>query len=167
MQRARRRLKGKVMNTLAPIYMLPDEQRLRLLRAGGVVIGAGTVVKSGGTFEGAGNISIGEGCFIGAQTFLEASFASVTIGDRVYIAHRANVLTATHAVGSREQRASLPQQRRPVEIGSGCWIGTGATVLPGVTIGEGCVIAAGAVVCSDCSSDGLYAGVPARRIRDL
>jgi maltose O-acetyltransferase len=167
MQRVRRRLKGKVMNTLAPIYMVPDEQRLRLLRAGGVMIGAGTIVKSGGTFEGASNISIGERCFIGAETFLEANFASVTIGDRVYIAHRANVLTATHTIGSCDQRASLPQQLRAVEIGSGCWLGTGTTVLPGVTIGDGCVVAAGAVVCSDCASDGLYAGVPARRIRDL
>jgi maltose O-acetyltransferase len=85
----------------------------------------------------------------------------------VYIAHRVNVLTATHAIGDRRQRASLPQQRRPVEIGSGCWLGTGATVLPGVTIGDGCVIAAGAVVTGDCTADGLYAGVPARRIRDL
>jgi maltose O-acetyltransferase len=29
------------------------------------------------------------------------------------------------------------------------------------------VIAAGAVVTEDCAPDGLYAGVPARRIRDL
>jgi maltose O-acetyltransferase len=40
-------------------------------------------------------------------------------------------------------------------------------VLPGVTVGDGCVIAAGAVVNADCQPDGLYAGVPARRVRDL
>jgi hypothetical protein len=39
--------------------------------------------------------------------------------------------------------------------------------LPGVVIGPGCVIAAGAVVVSDCKPNGLYAGVPARRLRDL
>ena len=39
--------------------------------------------------------------------------------------------------------------------------------MPGVTIGEGCIVAAGAVVTKDCESHGLYAGVPARRIRDL
>jgi maltose O-acetyltransferase len=54
-----------------------------------------------------------------------------------------------------------------VSVGNGSWLGTGVTVLPGVTIGEGCVIAAGAVVTADCAPDGLYAGVPARRIRDL
>lgn len=49
----------------------------------------------------------------------------------------------------------------------GCWLGGNVTVLPGVTIGRGCVIAAGAVVTKSCDPNGLYAGVPARRIRDL
>ena len=49
----------------------------------------------------------------------------------------------------------------------GCWICAGCTILPGVTIGEGCVIAAGSVVNKDCAPDGLYAGVPAKRIKDL
>jgi maltose O-acetyltransferase len=154
------------MKTLSSLRLLDDDHRLALLRAGGVSVGSGTIVKFGCTFWGVDNISIGADCFIGAESFFEAG-ALVTIGDRVYIAHRANVLTATHAIGGRDQRASLPQQLRPVEIGSGCWLGTGVTVLPGVTIGGGCVIAAGAVVASDCASDGLYAGVPARRIRDL
>ena len=161
------RLPGRIMNAVSSLQVLDDDRRLALLRAGGISVGSGTTVGFGCTFLGVDNISIGADCFLGAQTFLEAFFASITIGDRVYIAHRANLLTATHAIGGRDQRASLPQQRRPVEIGSGCWLGTGATVLPGVTIGEGCVIAAGAVVASDCASDGLYAGVPARRIRDL
>ncbi|WP_408003863.1 LbetaH domain-containing protein [Puerhibacterium puerhi] len=39
--------------------------------------------------------------------------------------------------------------------------------MPGVTIGRGCIIAAGSVVTSDCQPDGLYAGVPAARKKDL
>ncbi|WP_372495087.1 acyltransferase [Nocardioides pinisoli] len=50
---------------------------------------------------------------------------------------------------------------------NGAWIGAAVTVLPGVTIGPGCVVAAGSVVTADCQANGLYAGVPARRIRDL
>src|ERR1044072_3116538 len=33
----------------------------------------------------------------------------------------------------------------PVEIGPGCWIGTGAVILPGARIGRNVVVAAGAV----------------------
>jgi maltose O-acetyltransferase len=160
-------VKGHAINTLGAAYLLADEPRLRLLRACGLAVGAGTVVKAGCTFEGAAHITIGDDCFIGAECFLEAASGSITIGDRVYIAHRANLLTATHEIGGRGQRASLPQIRLPVAIGSGCWLGTGVSVLPGVTIAESCVIAAGAVVAGDCDADGLYAGVPARRVRDL
>jgi maltose O-acetyltransferase len=47
------------------------------------------------------------------------------------------------------------------------WMGARVTVLPGVTVGDGCVIAAGAVVTKDCEPGGVYAGLPARRIRSV
>lgn len=55
----------------------------------------------------------------------------------------------------------------PIKIGGGCWIGARAVILPGVTVGNGCIIGAGAVVAKDCEPDGMYAGVPAKRVRDL
>lgn len=54
-----------------------------------------------------------------------------------------------------------------VIIGNGVWIGAGATILPGTVIGDGCVIAAGSVVKGIVESNSLYAGVPAKKIRDL
>jgi acetyltransferase-like isoleucine patch superfamily enzyme len=38
-------------------------------------------------------------------------------------------------------------------------------IMPGVTIGAGVVVAAGAVVTKDCEAGGLYAGIPAKRLR--
>jgi maltose O-acetyltransferase len=160
-------IKGKLVNGVGAMHALPDDRRVSLLRACGLQVGSGTTIKSGCTFEGKPRIAIGVDCFIGAQSFIEAAAAEITIGDRVYVAHRVNVITATHYIGDHAMRASLPQRREPVTIGDGCWLGTGSIVLPGVTVGAGCVIAAGAVVTSDCDPDGLYAGVPARRIRDL
>lgn len=54
----------------------------------------------------------------------------------------------------------------PIEIGNNVVISTRAVVLSGTKIGCGSVIGAGAVVTSDCPPLGIYAGVPARRIRD-
>lgn len=54
----------------------------------------------------------------------------------------------------------------PVRIGSGCWIGTGAKILPGVSIGNGCIIAAGAVVTKDVPNHCTAAGVPAKIIKN-
>jgi maltose O-acetyltransferase len=160
-------LKGRIVNGIATAYVLTDEQRLTLLRRCGLRVGAQTTIKAGCTFEGTPRITIGENCFVGAECFIEAAAAEIAIGDHVFMAHRVNLITATHAIGDRTQRASLPQVRKPLLIGDGCWLGTSALVLPGVTIGSGCVIAAGAVVTADCEPDGVYAGVPARRVRDL
>jgi acetyltransferase-like isoleucine patch superfamily enzyme len=79
---------------------------------------------------------------------------------------RVMLVTSSHAVGPCERRAG-PLKPAPITVGDGCWIGAGAVLLPGVTVHDGCVIASGAVVTGDCAADGLYAGVPARRVRDL
>lgn len=47
------------------------------------------------------------------------------------------------------------------------WIGEGVTILPGVTVGKCVVIGAGAVVTSDLEANSIYAGIPAKKIRDL
>jgi len=74
--------------------------------------------------------------------------------------------TSTHEIGSESQRAGTTIQL-PIIIEDGCWVGARANILPGVKIGKGCIIAAGSVVTKDCEPNGLYAGVPAKRIRDL
>jgi len=70
-------------------------------------------------------------------------------------------------------KAGAPERRagavggKPVAVGNGCWIGARVMVMPGVSVGDGCVVAAGAIVTKDCEPHGLYAGVPAQRVRDL
>ncbi len=46
-----------------------------------------------------------------------------------------------------------------------CWIGAGATILPGVTVGENAMVAAGAVVSKDVEPNTVVGGVPARLIK--
>ena len=74
--------------------------------------------------------------------------------------------TSTHHLGDRRKRAGA-YRTGPIRIGDGTWIGTRATVLPGTTIGESAIVAAGAVVVDDLPGNALYAGVPARKVRDL
>ncbi|WP_367316728.1 DapH/DapD/GlmU-related protein [Agreia sp. PsM10] len=76
------------------------------------------------------------------------------------------LITSSHGLGPSERRAG-PSESKPLSIGPGCWIGSGAVILPGVTVAPGCIVGAGAVVSRDTRPDGLYAGIPARRIKDL
>lgn len=45
-----------------------------------------------------------------------------------------------------------------------CFVGLNATIRDNITLAPGCFIAAGAVVTADTEPDGLYMGVPARRV---
>ena len=47
------------------------------------------------------------------------------------------------------------------------WIGANVTILPGVTIGKCTVIGAGSVVSKNLDAFSVYAGVPAKKIRDI
>ena len=89
--------------------------------------------------------------------------AAVEIGRGVSVAMRVTFVTTDHRLGPRDQRAGQ-LELKPIRVGDGCWIGAGATVLPGVCIGDGCIIGAGSVVRADCEPHGLYIGVPAQRV---
>ena len=104
-------------------------------------------------------------CYMNRQVFIDAS-ATVRIGAHVQFGPRAAVHTSTHDIGPAHERGGTPRTA-PVSIGDGCWIGAGSIILPGVDVAPGCVIAAGAVVTKSTAPNGLYAGVPARRVKDL
>jgi acetyltransferase-like isoleucine patch superfamily enzyme len=144
---------------------VPWPRRGVLLRAAGCAVAADARVYAGLQVDGDSRLAIGRDAFINLNCYLQLN-APVTIGAAVSLADNVRILTATHEIGSHERRAG-PLRSAAVSIGEGSWLGSGATVLPGVTVAAGCVIAAGSVVASDTEPDGLYAGVPATRVRDL
>lgn len=112
------------------------------------------------------NVEIGEGSWINSSCFFDNTHSAVKIGKNCGIAMGVMFCTNTHLIGKESLRAGK-STHSSIEVGDGSWIGTRATILPGVKIGRGCIIAAGAVVNKDCEPNGLYAGVPAKRVKDL
>jgi acetyltransferase-like isoleucine patch superfamily enzyme len=92
--------------------------------------------------------------------------AHIELGEAVGIASEVMLCTSTHDLGPSEKRWGA-YKTAPITVGRGTWLGIRAVVLPGVTIGEGVMVAAGAVVIGDLEPNGVYAGIPAKRIRDL
>lgn len=54
-----------------------------------------------------------------------------------------------------------------ITIGNDVWIGMDVTILGGVNIGNGSVIAAGSIVTKDVKENCLYAGSPAKFIKEI
>ena len=138
-------------------------RRAEWLRLCGVDVGPGALVQP--CHIGSPLVRIGPWAYIGFGCVLEGR-AAITLGSNVALGDQVMVVTSTHEHSNPRLRAG-PATGHPVTIGDGAWLGSRVMVLPGVHVGEGCVIAAGAVVIRDCAPHGLYAGVPARRVRDL
>jgi acetyltransferase-like isoleucine patch superfamily enzyme len=113
--------------------------------------------------------SIGEDVYIADGLMIAEELRSrglITIGDRVSMAPRITLVTASHPNESRI-RPFAPEVHGPIVIEADAWLGAGVVVLPGVTIGRGAVIGANSVVTRDIPPLHVVAGQPARTIRVL
>jgi maltose O-acetyltransferase len=151
------------INVIANSVITPRALRILLYRLFGMKVEAINI--SPKCYFKTRHITIGRGTFINRACFFDNK-AEIRIGNNCSIAMEVMFCTSTHNFGPATQRAAEVIQA-PIHIGNGCWIGTRAVILPGITIGDGCIIAAGSIVTNDCEPNGLYAGVPARRIKDL
>lgn len=92
--------------------------------------------------------------------------SQVIIGKNTGIGMETIFMTATHEIGSSEQRMGT-NTAKSITIGNGVWIGGGGIILPGADIGDGCIIQAGSVVKGKCKSNCIYAGNPAEIVKEL
>lgn len=149
---------------LAGAVPWPNRVLRKLLALGGAQIHPSVVLQQRLTLM-AGNLVYGANGIIAPDCRFD-DYAPIVLGEGVGIAANCHFTTLAHDVGPPERRYGK-LKLGPIKVGDGCWVGVGVTVLAGVEIGAGCIIAAGAVVTEDCAPNGLYAGVPARRKRDL
>jgi maltose O-acetyltransferase len=153
-----------LINGIVASAVVPHRLRLIALALYGVDVTRSTSVGPG-CFFGGSEIRIGAQSTVNTGCFID-NVDRVDIGDHVGIGSQVTIITGAHEIGPAGHRAG-PLSSGPVTIEDGCWLGARVVVLPGVTIGRGCVVGAGAVVTRDCQPNGVYVGVPARRLREL
>ncbi len=142
-------------------------------RAEAISIGAHSYVRGRLlTYGHGGRITIGEWCYIGVRSEIW-SMDSITIGNRVLIAHDVNIHDGTaHSLDPQERHAHYqhilekghPRTAEempgvfsaPIIIEDDVWISFGVTILKGVRIGAGSVIAARSIVTKDVPPGMLY-----------
>jgi acetyltransferase-like isoleucine patch superfamily enzyme len=105
-------------------------------------------------------VVIGSNCKIQSHAFI---CELVTIGNDCFISHGAMFINDTFKTGG--PAGGKKELWKATTIGNHVSIGTNATLLP-VRIADHVVIGAGSVVTRDITEPGVYAGNPARKIRN-
>jgi acetyltransferase-like isoleucine patch superfamily enzyme len=111
-------------------------------------------------------VSIGSRTYLGRDLTILA-LGSVEIGDDVMGSDRLLISDTAPAPTSADLPVCAQQlaEPRPVRIGDGVFLGSGAMVLAGVSVGARSLIAAGAVVTHDVPANCVVAGNPGRIVR--
>ncbi len=119
--------------------------------AGGIEIGDHVHIAVGVTLIGAGRISLADYCGLSSRVaiyssnddYSGAAMTGPTVPSQYTAVTNADVVLAKHVV-----------------------VGSGSVILPGVTLEEGVAVGALSLVNRNCLAFGIYAGNPARRVRE-
>ena len=151
------------VNVLAASNLISPRLRRAIYRRCRMSVKSDTVLP--GCFFYGNDVTIEEETWINHRCYFDTR-APIHIGRSCDVGMEVMFCSSSHEIGPASRRAGR-YIAKPITVEDGCWIGSRAMLLPGVRVGAGCVVAAGAIVTSDCEPNSLYAGVPARRIRDL
>jgi acetyltransferase-like isoleucine patch superfamily enzyme len=107
----------------------------------------------------------GNGCSL-VNTLFDG-FAQITLGDNVFFGHDCKVLTGGHNYTKIGNDRKTTGKHKPINIKDGVWVASGSIILGGVTIGKNSVIGAGSIVTKDIPDNELWAGNPAKFIKNI
>ena len=147
----------------------------------GVIVGKKTRIYGRVIIKGKGNIRIGDKCLINSSIYADpiggdsktncaiVAQNCIEIHDNVYVGGGCKIYdTDFHSLDSDERiNETGTIKTDKIEIMQGAFIGAHSIILKGVTIGEKSIIGAGSVVTKDVPSNEIWAGNPARKVRDL
>ena len=120
-------------------------------------------------------IVIGDNFYIGKFSQIECN---AEIGNNVIIANQVGLIgrydhhyqqigTPTRLASQvRDSDYGWKELNEKIVIEDDVWIGFGSIILSGVKIGQGSIIAAGSVVTKNVEPFSIYAGVPAKKVKD-
>lgn len=95
------------------------------------------------------------------------SSGRVTVGEYSFFGHGVSVLTGSHDVEQfgEDRQDAIPREGHDVEIGTGVWVASNATVIGPCRIGDHAVVGVGSIVLDDVDPYTIVAGNPAKVIR--
>ena len=112
-----------------------------------------------------GELRIGTNVFVNYGSSIGVT-KKVTIGDDVLIGTGCIIIDSDFHRTEPDRRNEM-DEAMPITIEDNVWLGNRVIVHKGITIGKDSVVAAGSIVTKDIPPGQIWAGVPAKYIRDV
>ena len=120
-----------------------------------------------------GKAKFGNYIHISVNCYIFGGSAGVEMDDLSTLAHGVQVLTSSDDYSGESltnamvpNKYKLKKQNKHVFIGKHCIVGAGSVILPGASIAEGAAVGAVSLVKTPTEPWSIYAGVPAKKIKD-
>jgi len=112
-----------------------------------------------------GKIDIGEGTEVGKGSVINSG-GIFTTGRYCLIASNVNINSSSHGTSNDKIIMIQEHEHGEINIGDDVWIGSGVSVLMNSRIGDGAIISSNSLLNRDVPDFTIFAGVPARFIRN-
>lgn len=140
-------------------------------KAENITVGVGSRIDSFVKLEGGKRLSIGRYVHIASFAHLGIGGGELIIGDFAAVASGAKIISGSNQLDALSMSACAPAEVQRVkssvtELCAYSCVLCNAVVLPGVQLGEGAVLAAGAVATKNIPPWEVWAGCPAKFLRN-
>lgn len=163
-----------------------------IARIGFASVGENVQLSDRASFYGADRIVLGDNVRIDDFCVISAGLGGILIGNHVHISVGASLIgagkitlcdyvcvssrTSIYSSNDDYSGAAMTGPTLPTEftnvrhadvlLGKHVVVGSGSVVLPGVTLEDGVAVGALSLVNRNCEAFGIYAGTPARRVKE-
>lgn len=116
-----------------------------------------------------GSLTIAERVIIGSGANIRAAGGKIAIGRDSMLGQQVSLIASNHVISREKPYQDLPwdESKVGILIEENVWIGAGVTILPGCAIGKNSVVGAGSVVTKNIPANEVWAGIPARKKREI
>lgn len=112
------------------------------------------------------NISIGEHTTVNNNANFRFTNAKINIGKNCLIARNVSILTKAYNIDTQKNISIEDMYAKDVNIGNNVLLGSNVVIMPGISIGNHSVVGAGSVVTKNIGDFEVWAGIPAKFMRN-
>jgi maltose O-acetyltransferase len=161
------KLRARVLNLLSS-YKIGKKVKIyrnvNFSKSSNIFLGDNVIIKENCKLSG--KITIGDNTVILSDAKIDGS-GEVIIGSNSHIGRENDIFSHYHILDRKDILVNFSQEVfQKTEIGNNVMLFSRVGIMSGVKIDDNCVIGYGSVVTKNCEKNGIYVGVPAKKMAE-